>query len=249
MRDTDELGAHLVAGQSDLRVAMASQIAELEVWRRNRQSADWRQREAMTAIVMRIANGHDRPAQCRLTSMHIARRRGKPYAGNRFVGLVSYANWPQHEVMPTSARDKVFISYSHKDRKFLEEFLVHLRPLERSGLVTAWSDRQIPVGSKWFEEIRRALSSARIAVLMVTPSFLASDFINEHELGPLLKDAEDGGLRIIWVPVRASSYRDTVLAKYQAVIPPDKPLAEMKAERDKAWVRVCENVKHTLNPI
>ena len=151
-------------------------------------------------------------------------------------------------IMPTVKRNKVFISYSHKDAKFLEELILHLKPLERAGLVSKWSDKQIAPGSQWFDEIKGALVEAKVAVMMVSPGFLASDFIHEHELGPLLKEAEQGGLRILWIPVRACSYKETPLKNYQAVISPDKPLAEMKAERDKAWVKICEEIKNALNP-
>jgi len=151
-------------------------------------------------------------------------------------------------IMPTAKRNKVFISYSHKDTKFLEELLLHLKPLERAGLVSKWSDKQIAPGSQWFDEIKDALVGAKVAVMMVSPGFLASDFIHEHELGPLLKEAEQGGVRILWIPVRACSYKETLLKNYQAVISPDKPLAEMKAERNKAWVKVCEEIKNAQNP-
>ena len=59
----------------------------------------------------------------------------------------------------------------------------------------------------------------------------------------MLKEAEQGGVRILWVPVRASSYKKTALKDYQAVIDPDTPLAEMKAERDQAWVTICEEIE------
>jgi hypothetical protein len=140
-------------------------------------------------------------------------------------------------------RNRVFVSYSHKDQRFLDDLLAHLKPLERAGLISAWSDKQILPGTAWLAEIKGALTSATIAVLLVTKDFLASDFVHEHELGPLLKEAEQGGVRILWIPVRACSYKETPLANYQALIPPDKPLAEMKAERDKAWVRICEEIK------
>jgi len=75
---------------------------------------------------------------------------------------------------------------------------------------------------------------------------LASDFIHQHELTPLLKEAEKGGVWIIWIPVRACSYRETPLKDYQAAIDPDKPLANMKADRDRAWVRICQKIKEAV---
>jgi internalin A len=81
----------------------------------------------------------------------------------------------------------------------------------------------------------------------VSPNFLASDFIHEHELTPILKKAEAGGVRILWVQIRASAYMETSLKNYQAVVsPPEKPLAEMKAKRDQAWLRVCEEIKKAV---
>jgi hypothetical protein len=148
--------------------------------------------------------------------------------------------------LDTTVRKEVFISYCHKDVKFLNELLTHLKPLERAGLVAKWSDQQIAPGSKWFAEIQAALGRAKVAVMMVTPSFLASDFIDEHELGPLLKEAEKSGVRILWIPVRACNYKQTPLEKYQAVISPDKPLAPMGAARDAAWVKVCEEIKKAV---
>lgn len=144
-------------------------------------------------------------------------------------------------------RNRVFISYSHRDKKFLDELLVHLKPLERAGRVSAWSDKQIDPGTKWFNEIKNALALTRVAVLLVTANFLASDFIHEHELGPLLKEAATGGVRVLWVLVRACSYKESALKDFQAVISLDKPLAEMKAERDDAWVKICEEIKRAAN--
>jgi hypothetical protein len=61
-------------------------------------------------------------------------------------------------------------------------------------------------------------------LLLVTPDFIASDFIHQYELGPVLKEAEQSGVRILWVPVRDSSYKKTPLTNYQAVINPTRPL-------------------------
>jgi hypothetical protein len=143
-------------------------------------------------------------------------------------------------------RDKVFISYSHKDKKFLDELLMHLRPLIRNERISVWSDKKIQPGVKWLNEISQAIASAKVAVLLVTKDFLASDFIHEHEFEPLLKEAKQGGVRILWVPVRACAYEETPLKDYQALTPPDKPLAQMNAERDGAWVRICQEIKNAM---
>ena len=55
-------------------------------------------------------------------------------------------------------RDQVFISYSRKDKRWLDDLLTHLKPHLRDGSVTAWSDQQITTGSKWFSEIQAALA-------------------------------------------------------------------------------------------
>lgn len=146
------------------------------------------------------------------------------------------------------SRDQVFISYSHKDKKWRDELETHLKPYLRNGTISSWSDQQIAPGSQWFAEIQSALTKSKIAVQLVSPDFFASDFIHEHELGPLLKKAEQGGVKILWIPVRSSAYKQTPLKNYQAIIDPSKPLAGMpKAKRDRAWVEICENIQKEVN--
>jgi hypothetical protein len=150
--------------------------------------------------------------------------------------------------MASPSHDQVFISYSHKDKKWLDELLTHLKPFLRDGSITCWSDRQIEAGSKWFQEIKNALKKTKVAVLLVTPDFLASDFIHEHELAPLLKEAEAGGVTILWIPVKASSYEQSAIKDYQAVIEPDRPLERMRGTRGEAWKRICEAIRRAANP-
>jgi hypothetical protein len=144
---------------------------------------------------------------------------------------------------------RVFISYSHNDRNWRDALEMHLKPYLHDGSIVGWSDRNIAPGSDWFKEIQAALMNSNVAILLVSPSFIASDFIRKHELGPLLKEAEQGGVKIMWVAIYASSYKQTALEKYQAVLDPSKPLANItKAKRDQAWVKICEEIHKVVSP-
>lgn len=123
----------------------------------------------------------------------------------------------------------LFISYSHKDKEYLDRLLVHLRPLEKAGLIEAWNDTRIAAGEKWKEEIEKALQKAAVGVLLVSADFLASNFIVDNELPPLLKKASNEGtviLPLILKPCRFT--RDRSISVFQAINPPDAPLSGME---------------------
>ena len=121
----------------------------------------------------------------------------------------------------------VFISYSHKDKRWLEELQTHLKPFVRNEKIALWDDKQIDPGAQWQEEIAQALQSAQSAVLLVSPDFLASDFIAEKELPPLLDAAKQRGLTIYWIAVSTSAYEQAGIDRYQCANNPARPLDKL----------------------
>jgi hypothetical protein len=153
----------------------------------------------------------------------------------------------EHLIPASSAsaqtRDKVFISYSHADKRYLEELQTHLRPHIDNEQIAVWADTQIRPGERWRERIELELASAKVAVLLVSADFLASSFISERELPRLLAAAQSEGVAILWIPIRASSFEVTAIGAYQAVHPPERPIAGLPPpQRAIAWVKICKAI-------
>jgi hypothetical protein len=148
------------------------------------------------------------------------------------------------EPEPLKVRDHVFICYSHKDKRWLDELKTTLAPMTRAGKIKVWTDTQIESGTKWREEINKALATAKVAVLLVTRHFLASDFIAKHELPPLLEAEKKDGLTVLWIAVSSSMYEETEIAQYQSANDPSRPLDKLRsAERSDVLVQIAEKIK------
>ena len=157
-------------------------------------------------------------------------------------------------LMPTQHRDRVFVSYSHKDKKWLEKFSAVLAPDIRNGRVDYWDDRELQPGDPWYAKILDGIEAARVAVLLVSPNFLASRFIMEEELPEILA-ARAEGLTIIWVPIFGTFYGPEAppqlktLAEVQAAFDAGTPLADQEpASQTSLLLQVCRQIARLLNP-
>ncbi|MDA1050865.1 MAG: toll/interleukin-1 receptor domain-containing protein [Planctomycetota bacterium] len=145
--------------------------------------------------------------------------------------------------MADRTRELVFISYSHKDEAWLEKLLTMMAPLLLHATTTkVWHDRKIKPGQDWREEIEAALGNAKVAVLLVSPDFLASDFVTEVELPYLLQAEETRGVKLLWILVRNSIWEATPLARIQAAHDVCTPLTRLGNREDDVLKEICEKI-------
>jgi TIR domain len=146
-------------------------------------------------------------------------------------------------------RDQIFISYSHKDRKWLDILQTALKPLIPHIPCLIWDDTKIKAGQDWRKEINNALASTKVAVLLISPHYLASKFITEYELLSLLDAAKSDGLIIFWIAIRNCLYQFTEIGQYQALNDPSNPLATLGLRaRDNEVVSICKQIKSATEP-
>jgi hypothetical protein len=108
-----------------------------------------------------------------------------------------------------------------------------------------WTDTRIEAGSDWKHEVEVALEQASVAILLITADFLASDFIVENELPPLLEQAETHGTRILPIIIKPCRYvRDPRLQRLQAINDPRTPLLSLSpVEQERVLDEVAEAVE------
>lgn len=158
----------------------------------------------------------------------------------------------------------VFISYAHSDnesadasKRWLDRLLEHLEPLVLQERVNAWADTEIEGGEQWDSSIKAQLLDADVAVLLVSPAFLASKYIRNSELPVLLMNAKNEGRTVIPVILRPCLFAETKfkfpdpergpdelpLSIFQSANRPSKPLNSMQEhEQDAALVSVAQRI-------
>jgi len=146
-------------------------------------------------------------------------------------------------------RTHVFVSYSHLDKDWLNRFREIFAADIRNDRISYWDDSEIKPGDTWFEGIGKAIDHTRVAILLVSPNFLTSQFIMEEEV-PRILQAVDDGLTIIWIPLFGTFYGpDTpsglkMLNDIQAGVPITTPLASLPAESLQATLLdLCHKVE------
>ncbi len=144
---------------------------------------------------------------------------------------------------------KIFISYSHQDSHWLDEIKTNLKVLELNEIdFEVWDDTKIHSGANWKKEIEEALNDCKIAILIISTHFLASDFIQNNELPLLLKKAEKEETTILPLIVGFCRFtKDKHLKDFQPVNNPNKPLISCSAaEVQRTLVKLTDDVEDNL---
>jgi hypothetical protein len=102
---------------------------------------------------------------------------------------------------------KVFISYSHKDKKWKNRIVKHLSVLEKEIKLEVWDDERIAAGSKWLLDIEQAIQTCDVALLLISVDFLNSKFILDQEVPKLLERKIKEGIHIVPVILRACLWK------------------------------------------
>jgi internalin A len=167
---------------------------------------------------------------------------------SKLLRVADYKNFLDDSFLQ-HAMKKLFISYSSRNTAFMKRFVTHLEPLKRNGAIDFWHDRMIEPGTRWDESIKKELQQANIVIFLLSPDFIANNYIFEVEIPQALKQ-EGLGTKLFLLELQACSWDKTVLTDYQLATNPDgdnKAMIQIAdPQNDTQWKLVIGELEKLL---
>jgi len=144
---------------------------------------------------------------------------------------------------------KVFISYAHEDEFYKKELEKRLIPFLRdSALIESWSDGEILGGEEWDQAIKQEIENSQVILFLVSPDFIASEYIQDVEINKALDRYRKGEVIIIPIILRPTDYSDLEISRFQALPKDGKPISTWK-DQDEAWYDVSIQLKRIFESL
>lgn len=142
---------------------------------------------------------------------------------------------------------KIFICYAREDEVLLNQLKTHLMPLQRRNIIEMWYDRNINAGAEWERQIDRNLNTAQIILLLISRSFMASDYCYSVEMSRALDRHKRGQACVIPIILSPVLWHDSPIGELQALPTDGKPIMSSQWYNiDEAFLNVAEGIRKAV---
>lgn len=124
---------------------------------------------------------------------------------------------------------EVFICYSLKDKKMLEQLEISLSTFERERIIKIWHTGKMRGGQRRLVEINKNLKSAHVILLLISRHFMADSELNSQ--AEMAMQREEAGEAYV-IPVLISSVANWNKTRFGGLSPLPK---NGKPVNDKSW--------------
>jgi TIR domain len=139
----------------------------------------------------------------------------------------------------------VFLSYAHADEDFKNALDSHLALLRRSEKISTWSDRAILGGAAWDDEIKTQLAQADMILLLISASFINSNYIWNEELTRAMARHEAKSAVVIPIFIKPCDWSDAPFGSIQGLPRDAKPVA--RTDNDTAWMEIAKGIRAVVD--
>jgi tetratricopeptide (TPR) repeat protein len=152
-------------------------------------------------------------------------------------------------ILPARRRPvTLFYAYAHEDEALRDELEAHLSLMKRNGLISEWHDRQIGAGSEWAGQIDEHLRTADVILLLVSSSFISSNYCYDVEVREAMRRHESRDAIVVPVILRSVDWHSAPFGKLQA-LPKDAVAITSWSNRDEAFTNVTEGIRRLIEEL
>ena len=137
---------------------------------------------------------------------------------------------------------KAFFSYSKDDMEMLKTFKKHLSALRRTSHIELWDDSKIRPGEEWDDSIKTALKEADIIFLLLSKSFIDTDYIWEVEVKEAMRRHATGEAIVVPIKMKPCDWEGLSFSKLQG-LPRKDAVIDTAPNADTLWTEVAGEVR------
>jgi tetratricopeptide (TPR) repeat protein len=139
----------------------------------------------------------------------------------------------------------LFFSYARQDKGLRDKLEEHLSNLKYRGLISTWHIREIGAGEDWQQQVDIHLESAHIILLLISSSFMASQYCYSMEMTRAMERHQQGKARVIPVLLRPVLFTGAPFAMLKMLPTNGKPVVNWR-NRDSAFVDIALGIERVV---
>ncbi len=134
---------------------------------------------------------------------------------------------------------KIFYSYSHKDKAYLEKLQTHIKPIIKEYDIKEFVDEHIRGGEVLDEKIMTNIQESDLIILLVSPDYLASEYCQKE-----MKIAIDAH-KSFPIIARTCDWKNTSLRDIKVMPQDGKPIIDYDND-DKAYQYIAQELRKKI---
>lgn len=142
----------------------------------------------------------------------------------------------------------IFMSYAREDKDLVDELVKHLTLMKRQKLITVWTDRPLMADQPYTGDIDERLAQSDLVLLMISPSFVGSDYCFDGELAVATRLSKQKKLRVIPILGRPVAVQGASFSELSP-LPSNRDWITEWPSRDHAWVDVVQGIRSVVQSL
>lgn len=124
----------------------------------------------------------------------------------------------------------------------------HLSIMRQQDQITTWHDQDISAGKQWKDEITLHLNTANVILLLISSSFIHSEYCYSVEMKHALQRHDRGEVRVVPIILRPVDWENAPFSKLQVLPSNGTPIASWK-DQDEAFVNVVKAIRKIVTEL